>query len=46
MSPVAGWCRGRIWACGLEMVSADQILLAAAAYLGVEARLVTAPAPL
>ena len=31
---------------GLEMVSADQILLAAAAHLGVEARLVTAPAPL
>jgi len=31
---------------GLEMVSADQILVAAAAHLGVEARLVTAPAPL
>lgn len=31
---------------GLEMVSADQILVAAAAQLGVEAHLVTAPAPL
>ena len=31
---------------GLEMVSADQILVAAAAHLGVEARLVKAPAPL
>lgn len=31
---------------GLEMVSADQILVAAAAHLGVEAHLVTAPAPL
>ncbi|MEB3325772.1 MAG: hypothetical protein VKM17_10625, partial [Cyanobacteriota bacterium] len=41
-----GLCRGRIWACGVAMVSADQILVAAAAHLVVEARLVTAPAPL
>jgi hypothetical protein len=31
---------------GLEMVSGDQILVAAAAHLGIKARLVTAPAPL
>jgi predicted nucleic acid-binding protein len=31
---------------GLEMVSADQTLVAAAPHLGIKARLVTAPAPL